>query len=346
MKKCIIRLSGDPLPRGAGECKMKKILIIRFSSIGDIVLTTPVIRCLKHQVEDAEIHYLTKKQYLPILQANPYLHKIWLYEDHLRELIPQLKDQGFDFIVDLHKNHRSRFVKFKLGVPNVSFPKVNLQKWLMVNFKVDRLPRVHLVDRYFRAVDQLQIRNDHQGLDYFIPEGEEFPLSELPVAFPRDFIAVAIGSRHATKMVPVELVIEIGRKINKPLILLGGKEDRERGDRIATGLEPICYNACGLISLNQSASLVRQSERVLTNDTGLMHIAAAFRKPVVSVWGNTIPEFGMYPYFPTGHENDSFIAEVRGLSCRPCSKLGFKKCPKKHFKCMTGLNVDEIVAHL
>lgn len=317
---------------------VKKILIIRFSSIGDIVLTTPVIRCVKTQL-GAEVHFLTKKRFEPVLKANPYIDKLWLYEGNFRELIPGLRAAHFDFIADLHHNARSAYVRFRLGRPSGSFPKLNLQKWLIVNFKWNFLPDMHIVDRYFKAAIRLGLKNDGLGLDYFIPVEDE-------VVKPfHDYIAVVIGGKHTTKIFPADKVAEVVNRINKPVVLLGGPEDRERGDQIVKQSTGTVKNSCGEYRLNQSASVVKQASAVLTNDTGLMHIAAAFRKKMVTVWGNTVPAFGMYPYMP-GHEGDSYLAEIKGLSCRPCSKLGFGECPKQHFRCMMDISADDIREHL
>ncbi|MEI7490743.1 MAG: glycosyltransferase family 9 protein [Bacteroidota bacterium] len=317
----------------------KKILIIRFSSIGDIVLTTPVIRCLKQELPGAEVHYLTKKQFEPILKANPYIDRLWLYEGNFKCLIPLLRAEGYDYIADLHGNLRSAYVKLMLGKPSGSFPKLNIRKFLLVNFKWNFLPGIHIVDRYFRAVSKLGVKNDRQGLDYFIS-----PADEVTPAFP-EYYAVVVGGKHNTKIFPPEKVAEVVEKLDKPVILLGGKEDRQRGEQVMGLTSKPMLNACGKYSLNQAASLVRQSSAVLTNDTGLMHISAAYHKRMVSVWGNTIPAFGMYPYMPS-NGGDSFIAEVAGLGCRPCSKIGFRECPKHHFRCMMDISVDEIAAHI
>ena len=317
----------------------KKILLIRFSSIGDIVLTTPVIRALKQQLKDAEVQYITKKQFEPVLRSNPYIDKLWLYSGNFKELLPQLRAERFDFIVDLHKNYRSLYVKLMLGRPSGTFTKLNIRKFLLVNFKWNFLPQIHIVDRYFQAAFKLGIKNDGKGLDYFISSADE-----VVPDFPK-FIAVVIGGKHNTKIFPPEKVAELINKLELPVVLLGGKEDRKRGEEIVSmALRPI-LNTCGQLSLNQAASFVRQSSAVLTNDTGLMHVAAAYRKKMVSVWGNTIPGFGMYPYLPEGAGN-SYIAEVAGLGCRPCSKIGFTECPKHHFRCMMDITVDEIKAHL
>jgi len=321
---------------------LKKILLIRFSSIGDIVLVSPVIRSLKTQL-NCELHVLTKNKYRNLYASNPYVDKIHVFEKRAVEAIPELKRESFNFIVDLQKNLRSLRVKRELKLPGSSFPKLNVKKWLLVNFKINRLEDVHIVDRYFRAVESLGVKNDGKGLDYFLPEAEYVNLKDYPPLKKNGYVGLVIGGLHKTKVLPVDKAARILNRLPWPVVLLGGKEDRENGEAIRNLTEnKQVLNACGELSLNESASLVRQAGIIITNDTGLMHIAAAFRKPIISIWGNTVPEFGMYPYEP-GDEDKVVIAEVKGLKCRPCSKIGYKKCPKKHFKCMIDQDEDFIV---
>ncbi len=312
---------------------MKKILLIRFSSIGDIVLTTPVIRALKKQL-GCELHVLTKPQYAAITENNPNVDLVYPLNGDLKNIISQLRSEEYDFVVDLQKNIRSARIRKGLHKPSATFPKYNREKWLLVNFKVNRLPEVHLVDRYFEAVKPLGVTNDGKGLDFFIPGKDRVDPKTIHPELKRKYAVFAIGGRHKTKMMPQEKIADIIDKLKMPVILLGGPEDKNAGDMIValtTNLK--VWNTCGNYNLNQSASLIMQAGVVLTHDTGLMHIAAAFNKPIVSIWGNTVPAFGMYPYMP-GNEKRSVIVEVKDLRCRPCSKLGHKKCPKKHFKCM------------
>lgn len=312
--------------------ELKKILIIRFSSIGDIVLTTPVVRCLKKQLPNTEIHFLSKKSFQTVLQHNPYIDKLHLVDEKLSEVIPDLIKENFDFIIDLHKNLRSLRIKNAVKKPAQSFNKLNIEKWLLVNFKINKMPDKHIVDRYFETTKSLGITNDGQGLDYFLTENDAC-LNQIPSSFSENgFIAWVIGGQHETKKMPSEKIISIAKKINKNIILIGGKEDFKDGEKISAlvGRDKV-FNACGKFTLNQSAYLVKNAEKVISNDTGLMHIAAAFKKNILSLWGNTVPEFGMYPYLAG---KDSKIMQIKNLHCRPCSKLGFKKCPKKHFYCM------------
>ncbi|RLD75926.1 MAG: glycosyl transferase [Bacteroidetes bacterium] len=317
-----------------------KFLIIRFSSIGDIVLTTPVVRNLKQQVEAAEIHYLTKKQYAGILETNPYIDKVHILDESFSELFAKLKNEHFHYIIDLHKNLRTLKVKRHLRNAAFSFNKVNWEKWLMVNFKINKLPHIHIVDRYLDTIKVFIDKNDLQGLDYFIPQKDIVDIKSLPKNFQNEYIAFAIGAQHATKKLPDEKIISICKKINKPIILLGDKHDSIIAEKVVEEVGSNIYNACGKYNLNQSASLIKQATLVITHDTGLMHIAAAFKKKIISVWGNTIPEFGMYPYL-SGEGSETI--EVKELKCRPCTKIGFNKCPKKHFKCMNDIDEERII---
>ncbi|MGV3540370.1 MAG: glycosyltransferase family 9 protein [Rufibacter sp.] len=327
---------------------MKKILIIRFSSIGDIVLTTPVIRCVKQQVPNAEVHFCTKAAFRNILASNPYVDKVFCLEKSLSDLLEQLKAEKYDLVLDLHNNLRTRILKARLGRPARSFNKLNYRKWLLVKFKINRMPKVHIVDRYLETASPLGVQNDGQGLDYFIPEKDEVDIATLPETHQNGYYAMAIGAQHYTKRLPIDRLIELCEKINQPIVLLGGKEDADVANMIEMYFqtEPFLgqksehphlaiYNACGKYNLNGSASLVRQAKAVFSHDTGLMHIAAAFQKKIYSIWGNTVPEFGMYPYTP-----DFEVLEVKNLYCRPCSKIGYSKCPQRHFRCMREIKFD------
>lgn len=317
---------------------LKKILLIRFSSIGDIVLTTPVVRALKEQL-NCKLHVLTKKQYQFLFSNNTNVDVVHSFENNIKETISQLKVENFDFIVDLQKSLRSIKIIKNLKKPNSSFTKLNVEKWLLVNFKINKLPNIHIVERYFEAVKTLGVLNDNKGLEYYYPHSELINPNTIHADLTKGFIAFVIGGQHFTKIMPAEKVASIISKLNLPVLLLGGPEDKLRGDEIVElAKNNLVINTCGKYSLNGSASLIEQAGLVITNDTGLMHIAAAFKKPIISLWGNTVPEFGMYPYLPNNKEK-FVIAEVKNLNCRPCSKIGHKKCPKTHFKCM--LNQDE-----
>lgn len=324
---------------------MAKFLIIRFSSIGDIVLTTPVIRCLKQQVPDAEVHFLVKDSFRSVVEHNPFIDKIHVLAHSWELMIEELLTEEYDYIIDLHHNTKTLRVKNALKKKTFSFYKLNIQKYLLTAFKINMLPKVHIVDRYLKTVELFGVKNDGAGLDYFISKEEETTLKDIPASHHAGYIACVIGAAHGTKQWPVHKWKEFCTKMNHPVILLGGPEDRVRGDEIAAVDTIKVYNACGKFKLNESADLVRKAKLVITNDTGLMHIAAAFKKQIISLWGNTVPSFGMTPYYGYAPVSD-VIMQVKKLWCRPCSKIGYNKCPLGHFKCMEKIAVTDVMLQL
>ncbi len=323
---------------------MAKFLIIRLSSIGDIVLTTPVVRCLRNQYPDAEIHFLTKQSFKGIVASNPYINKVHLLGDSFELMLHELKTEEYDYIIDLHHNLRTlRIKRFLKGVKSFSFNKLNIEKFIYTSLKINMLPNKHIVDRNLEAIASLGVVNDGKGLDYFIPEADCVSKTDIPTSHQFGYIAVVIGAALATKKMPLHKLKALCASIEYPIVLLGGKEDAEDGKAIAATADIKIYNACGKFKLNESADIVRNAKLVITHDTGLMHIAAALQKPIISIWGNTVPSFGMYPYYGKLSAQHFDVVEVNKLWCRPCSKIGYAKCPRGHFKCMEQIAVNEIV---
>lgn len=325
-----------------------KFLIIRFSSIGDIVLTTPVIRCLKKQVPDTSLHFLVKRSFYPVVQHNPYIDKLHVLDHSWELMMHELEDENFDYIIDLHHNVRTLRIKNRLQKKSFSFYKLNIEKYVYTSTKINILPDVHIVDRYLKTVESFGVKNDGAGLDYFISSDDEIRKGDIPVSHYAGYIGCVIGAAHGTKRLPAHKWKEFCERIDHPVILLGGKQDTLMAKEIAD-VDPVkIYNACGKFSINESADLVRRAKVIISNDTGLMHIAAAFKRPVISLWGNTVPSFGMYPYYGENFlsaqkETPDSILQTNKLWCRPCSKIGYKKCPLGHFKCMENIRVEDII---
>ena len=304
-------------------------------------MTTPVVRVLSEQL-GAEVHFLTKPAFAPLLQANPYISRIITLSDDFESMIELLRSHEYELIVDLHHNIRTQRIKMALKRPSKAFHKLNFQKWLLVRFGINRLPDIHIVDRYLSTVSDLGIKPDGKGLDLFIPLENKVNVHFDFGLIPNSYVAMVTGAAHQTKCMTTEQMIRLCHLLQKPIILLGGKGEMEKAEAIMHGTETInVVNACGKLDLLQSASVVNQSGVVITPDTGLMHMTAALRKPQVVVWGNTVPEFGMYPYY--GDENIPWVSfEQDHLKCRPCSKLGYQQCPKGHFKCMLDHDLEAI----
>ena len=337
-----------------------KILVLRFSSMGDVVLTTPVVRAIKTRLPLARVHYATKPAYQSIFAQNPYVDRIHILSGKLADLVSELRQEEFDFIVDLHSSVRTHWLKFLLAAPAASFPKVTAARWLFINFKLNILPKVHIVDRYLSTLKRIGVQGDQGGLDYFIAEEDKIAIGSLPPTHREGYVCVVIGAAHQTKRLPTSKIIELCERLSCPVILIGGPQEADEGQKIEAlfpdpdvgkseeagatsknilehdlGGRTVVYNGCGKYSIDQSASLLMQSRFVVSHDTGMMHIAAAFKKKIYGIWGPTSPAFGMYPY------GTSFVVwENRDLGCRPCSKFGLAKCPVGHFKCMRELAFD------
>jgi ADP-heptose:LPS heptosyltransferase len=316
-----------------------KILVIRFSSMGDIIYTTPVVRCLKKQLAGVEVHFITKPAFKYIYDNNPYVDKLLLLKPSLSDTIADIKAEGYDYIVDLHNNLRTTIIKLRTGIKSYTYKKQTIRKWLSLKFNLKLVPTTHLVDRYMQAVEFLGVTNDGQPIDYYIKARHQLT-DLLPPTHQNNYVAFVIGATHFTKRMPNDKIISICRELKHPVVLLGGNDVKANGDEITAAIGPNIYNACGKTTLDESVFLVSQSATVIGFDTGLTHIAEAFNKPIVSVWGGTVPELlGVQPYMV----KDVLVAGI-DLECRPCSKFGLEKCPLGHFRCMKEIPEEPITA--
>ena len=320
-----------------------KFLVIRFSSIGDIVLTTPAIRCLKQQVENAEVHFLTKSNFKAVTEGNPYIDKFYYFKNDLGSLINELKEEQYDYIIDLHNNFRTKRIGWALNTKVLTYNKERAEKFLLTNFHINTMKRRHIVDRCIDTLKPLAVVNDGKGLDYFIPTSCEVNINDLPMPHMVGYVAIVIGASYYTKKLPVKKLQELCLKLEYPIILVGGKEDTAEANEIASIDNMRIYNACGKYNLHESADLVRKSKLVISHDTGLQYIACAFNKPVLAIWGGTSPLLDVEPYYADANKERYKNFIVEGLSCQPCSNFGTKSCPKKHFKCMQDQDIDAIV---
>lgn len=325
----------------------QKFLIIRFSSIGDIVFTTPVIRCLRKQYADAEIHFLTKPENKIIVESNPYIDRVLLLQESLFSTILELRREQYSAIIDLHNNLRTFVIKQLLFKPTYTYKKLNFEKELLINFHFNILPKyLHITERNLAAVNALGVKDDGEGMDYFISPDNHVDIEKLGLNS-NNFLAWVIGAKHFTKILPIEKVVEsihLFRQAfpTKKIVLIGGREDAEMAKKIGLNFKENVINACGKFNLSESVSILNQCEMAIAGDTGLLHIAVALGKPVVAIFGSTVPEFGVFPKYGKFKTQPSKIIEVKNLNCRPCTKFGRNTCPKGHFLCMKGIESQKI----
>ncbi len=333
-----------------------KVLFLRFSAIGDILLTTPVLRNWRRCRPGDELHVAVKAPFADLLAHAPYVDRVHALgpEADLPALIRRWRGEGFGAVVDLHRNWRTLRVKAALaGVPSRSFRKRNTAKWAHIRTKAERFAVPHVVQRYLATVAPFGVTDDGLGLDANVPE-EAFARTgeSLPPRFREGYDALVLGARRATKRMPPDLLAGIVRAAPRPLVLIGGPEDADAGAGLAALRPDAVHNAAGRHDLPGSAALLAGAGRVVAPDTGMMHWAAAFGKPICSVWGNTTPAFGMYPYFGgpdprrAYREAGGALALAPDVPCRPCSRLGHDACPRGHFRCMAGQEAVAIAAWL
>ncbi|GAB4417721.1 MAG: glycosyltransferase family 9 protein [Bacteroidia bacterium] len=319
----------------------KKVLVVRLSSIGDIVLTTPVLRSLKQAQPGWTLHYLTKADFVPLLAHNPYVDRIHTFDGAWQPLLARLRDEHYDHVLDLHHNLRTLCLKLALGVAATSVHKRNLDKYLLVRSKRLVPPIPHIVERYGDTLLGLGLHLDEEGLELYLDAASEAAataaLGDFAVG---QAMAVVLGAQYATKRWPAAQVSDWLLRWQRPAVLIGGPDARSDADAIVRALPdgyPL-FDAVARHDLLTSAAILRRCRAALSNDTGFMHIAAAFGMQVFSLWGSTVPALGMTPYRTPHH-----LLEVSGLSCRPCSKIGHARCPRGHFRCMNDLSPETVM---
>ena len=317
---------------------IKKILVIRLSSIGDIVLTTPLLRSLQTAWPEVRIDYCTKAPFVSLLVENPRLSGIYTLEAP--------PSGHYDLVVDLQNNFRSNAIVRSLHKQRlVHYRKVNWKKWLLVHYKINLYGTYRSVaDRYRDAVKEFGISGDTLGCELY-PSSSERAFASTYFDKGQKTLALCFGAKHFTKRYPprsfAALLTLLLRETPVQILLLGGKEDAPQASEIMEALppafQPMVLNLAGSCSLMQTAAILERSDAVLCNDTGLMHIASAFGKKLFILFGSSSASFG---FLPCHASYDLF--QVEGLGCRPCSHIGRDRCPKGHFRCMNDLSQSVI----
>jgi len=326
---------------------MDKILIIRLSSIGDIVLSSALIRVLRKKFTNAKIDFIVKKEFSELLKFNPYLTNVIEFDaskgfKELLRLKKQILKERYDLIIDIHNNLRSIFLRTFSGAKVVKINKRIFKRFLLVKFKINLYKNaIPVAERYIEPVLQFSIKNDNQGVELFVPD-DVIESAKIKIAFSNSnlYIAFSPSAKHETKRWLAERFAELGDKLaekfNAKIILLGGIEDIERCAKVEKMMKHTPINLCGKTSLLESSAILSLCKLLVTNDSGLMHIGSAMKTKIVAIFGSTVKEFGFFPY-----GTESIVIE-KPVKCRPCSHIGRDKCPKGHFKCMRDIEVEEV----
>ena len=308
--------------------------------MGDVLLTTPIVRALRLGLPHAELHFLVKPAFAEAIAHNPHLSRVHTLQPRLADTVAALNAEGFDYVLDLQKSLRSRRIVWALGRPSATFSKYNFTKWRMTALK-QRLAVPHVVSRYGEALRPLGLALDAAGLEFPLLGSPPEALQAFRAQQPGGYLAVALGATYRTKRWPAEQFVKLLNRLDRPVVLLGGAGEVADAGFIEQRLFCPCLNLAGQTDLQGSAHAIAGAHLLLTHDTGLMHLGAALGVRIASLWGNTVPEFGMTPY-----RAEHRVLEVTGLGCRPCTKLGHGQCPKGHFKCMRDLSPAHVEATL
>ncbi len=337
----------------------QKILILRLSSIGDILLASPLLRVLRKAVgTKARLDFVVKKEYAELVQFSHHISLVHEYDSAtgfsgLRELKRTLHHEQYDLIVDIHDSVRTKYLRAFRKIPSVVIDKRKYERWQLVKLKRNVYKEIiPIAGRYIEPLKEYGIENDEKGLEIFIPDEIQFSISgkmaKLKLHQYNRVVGICPGAKHFTKRWQIEKFAEAGSSLakehNVKIFIFGGKEDSQICTTIAHLISektsPLhVTNFAGEFSLLETAAAMEFCDVVLTNDTGLMHLAAAKQKRIVALFGSTVKEFGFAPY-----GTEATVIENSALTCRPCSHIGKKECPEKHFDCMKNISVDEVVS--
>ena len=335
----------------------KKILVLRFSSIGDIVLSTPLLRCLRTRFPQSQIDYVTRREYAELVRSNQNLNYIHEFDARdgfqgLRALKKRIRSEGYDLLVDIHGSLRSRYIRAFSGSAHVvSMDKREKERAVLIKLKKDLYGEIVPVSRrYIEAVEALGVKDDGRGSELHIPDEIQFGVTARMSALRLNRFEKVVGlcpsARHATKRWPLERFIELGIRtaldLDAKIFLFGGSADAADYEVIAKRIgekagADRATNLSGQLSLLQTAAAMDYCDIIVTNDSGLMHIADARQKNLVAIFGSTVRQFG---FFPQGI--NSIVVENAGLYCRPCSHIGRSSCPEGHFRCMNDIGIEEV----
>jgi lipopolysaccharide heptosyltransferase II len=319
---------------------LKKILILRLSSFGDVLLTTPLIRSIRKNYPNIKIDFVVREEYTDILKHNPNINKIYSYAESQYErhsLMNSLIAEDYDLLLDLQNNIRSREIIRPLRCEVIKFRKKNLDKFLLVNFKINRLKEAPPIPvRYAEIIEDFKL--DNEGLEIFTDKKPNKLLQQN-----KTYIGLCPGAKHFTKRWPEEYFIKLGKLLEQNdynVALFGGLNDIKLCAVISNQLRN-AINLCNKNDLLQTAADMKYCSLIYCNDSGLMHLASAVKVPVIAFFGSTVKEFGFSPY-----KANSIVLEVESLRCRPCTHIGRKNCPKKHFKCLKDITPEMAFANL
>ncbi len=322
-----------------------KILIIRFSSLGDIILTTPVIRLLRQKYPRAEICYVTKKQFADVIVSNKEVNKTYLLEQQtIKELAAEM-NTTFDLVVDLHRSLRSKLLLRELDFKRrVKVRKPYFKRWALVFFKINFFKEILPVPmQYMKTLKPLGIEATMQRPAIYPDEPGPQKLGGWQSDQPT--IAIAPGAKWFTKRWPIDHFIALIEKLRTgysqyQIVVLGGPDEKPLSLEIEKFLDGGVFDFIGKLTILETAFVISKADVLISNDSALIHIASAFETYIIALFLSTTIEFGFGPY------PDTSVVLSQQLPCKPCDHKGRSRCPKGHFQCAYAITPDKVLAAL
>jgi len=321
-----------------------KILVVRLSSMGDVILATPLIRSLRDTYPDAQIHLAIKKQFAPLVKHNPHINKVIEVDTkNITVTQQQVRTEKYDWVIDIQKTSRGNQITSASHAPlKTTYNKQKIKRWMLIYLKRNTYKNIQPAwKKYYEAVSKYNIEPDNSGTEVFFTQKELETVHQKLSNYTNDsIITLCPMASFKNKMWTQEGFVELGKQLqqkhNTTIVVLGGPGEEEYCNHVAKNIGGKAISLAGKLSLLESAALLQLSKLAVTNDSGLMHLAQSQKTPVVSIFGPTVKEFGFFPL-----PNKSTVIETQ-LNCRPCTKMGKDTCPKGHHKCMKDISAGEV----
>lgn len=328
------------------------ILLIRLSSLGDVILATPVVRVLRVRYPNARIDVAVAREYAEVWKGNPYVNTVVIV-DKSRSAFHTLRRSTlsgiasrYDIVLDLQNNLRSLVLRYRYGRKRFVVNSMRREKQALVSHTRDARALPHVVERYFNAASSLDVRNDGVGLDLWLMNeaSEHLHHDEVVQTHKNRVVAIAPGSKHFTKRWPPAAFAQCAERLlhaGYEVVLIGSSFDRQIFSEVLQRIDSTARQSVRSViaeSLDETLRIIDTASCVIANDSSIVHIAAARHVPVIDVYGSTVPAFGFTPY-----KSDHVIVET-DVECRPCTHFGRSECPKGHFRCMNDIDVNSVVS--
>lgn len=314
--------------------KLNKILICRLSSLGDILLVTPVIDEIKKQNPQVQIDFMIKEKFVESIYYNPNIENIIKYQDYsFTKLRKKISSENYDLILDFQNNLRTQLIFSLIRTRKKSIRKPTLKKLLLVKFKINLLQENFSIPNLYATTAEVKLSNESR-LSFYDESGRLTRNDEK-----KNIIGFCPGARHFTKIWPESYFADLGKLLNQSglkVYLFGGKMEREICRRLQSQI-PNSIDYSTENDLYQTARQMKSCDLIVTNDSALMHLASAINIPIVAIFGSSVKNFGFTPF-----NVKNIIVENSDLKCRPCSHIGRKVCPQKHFKCMLNIKPNSV----